>query len=165
MEDLRQIVAGKGRLAGQAFVKQNAQRVLIRRKRGALALFQLLGRQVTGRPYQPTAHTDRHCPDRRAQALGDTEVEHLRVNRAAGAAGQKDVVRLDVPVDDAVIVRVRHRCDDGQRDLDRLLNRQLPPLEPLIEILPVQILHHQEADAILEAKVGHVHDVRMAQAR
>ena len=56
---------------------------------------------------------------RRADRLRDAEV-----GDDGGAARQQHVVRLDVAVHDAVLVRVRERARDVAQDADDLRNRQ-----------------------------------------
>ena len=51
--------------------------------------------------------------------LGDAEVGDDR-----RAAGEQHVVRLDVAMDDAALVRVRQRLRDVAQDADRLGDRQ-----------------------------------------
>ncbi len=82
----------------------------------------------------------------RAQ-LGDAEVEHLdHLARCGGGdAGEEEVVRLEVAVNDAFVVRLGERQQRLAADAPGLLDGEATaPLEPGAEGLADEQLHRQE---------------------
>ena len=62
----------------------------------------------------------------RAGRLGHAEVDHLR-HRPAVVQADQDVGRLQVAVDDALLVGVLHRLADGNEQLEPLPGRRAWP--------------------------------------
>ena len=77
---------------------------------------------------------------------------------------QQDVARLDVAVDDAVLVRVLERADALEDDLDHLADRQQPVARRvLLQRAARHVLHHQVAAVRLDHRVVDVDDVRVVE--
>jgi len=72
--------------------------------------------------------------------LGEPEVEHLDL----AVRSQLDVGRLQVAVDDALLVRFLEGLGDLLRNDDRFVNRDCSALQPLREVLAGDELHRQE---------------------
>ena len=92
----------------------------------------------------------------------DAEVHHLD----AAVLQQHDVLRLDVAVDDAALVRVLQRLQDLHRKVQRLAPLDLALLlDVLLERDAVHIFHDDVLDAVAEADVVHLDDVRVREHR
>src|SRR5690606_22643200 len=104
-----------------------------------------------------------------AEGLGDPEVEHLHDRPGLALdPGEEDVVRLEVAVDDALLVRLRERAEDRADDLDGLVDRRRPlALDPRRQQLSLQQLHREEevALALVLAEVEHPDRVRVDEQR
>ena len=98
---------------------------------------------------------------RRLERLGDAEVGHHGV-----PALEQEVLRLDVAVDDALLVRVRQRVGGSADDLHRLTERQ-PPVarESLPERLALNEGHRVVEEPIGVARGEHRDDVRVPKPR
>ena len=75
----------------------------------------------------------------RIERLRQPEVEHL--HRAVGS--DFDVCRLEIAMDDALLVRGFERVRDLLRDRQRLVERDRAPRDPLREIVAFDQLHHE----------------------
>jgi hypothetical protein len=75
----------------------------------------------------------------------------------------EQVGRLDVPVDDAARVRRLERHRDLHPEVDDLLGRQRPFLDPLLDRPPFEKLHDDEGPAVLFPELVDRADVRMSQ--
>ena len=155
--DRDEVVAGEGNLAGEQLVEHAAERVDVGLLVDRLAAG-LLRRDVVARPHDRAR--DRHPVD--VDRMGDAEVGHLR--SAVGV--EQHVLRLDVAVDEPLIVREREPARDLQRKLDRLARAQWALLRhQLLQVHPVDVLEDDELPAVLLAPVDHRDDVRMGQLR
>jgi hypothetical protein len=77
---------------------------------------------------------------------------------------QEDVLRLEIPVDHAVLVRVVERFRDGDRDAHRLLHRELLlALEPGAERFALHVRHHVPQQAARLAGVEQRQQVRVLE--
>ena len=96
------------------------------------------------------------------ERAGNAEVGHL----GAPVAVQDDVLRLDVTVDEPVLVREGEAAGDLERDLERAPDRQPPLLvQDLLERPPLDQLEDDELPALVLAAVDDGDDVRMRQLR
>ena len=94
--------------------------------------------------------------------MGDPEVRDLR----APVPVEQDVLRLDVAVDEPLVVREREPARDLQPQLDRLTRAQRPSLRhQLLQVHPVHVFEDDELAPILLAPVDHRDDVRVSQLR
>ena len=103
----------------------------------------------------------------RRRDLGDPEVDDLDEVRAAVAVEQEHVLRLEVAVDDALVVGGGERARDLRGDPDRAHRRERRA-EPdrRAERLARHELHHRVGHAVGRgAEVGDVDDVGVADAR
>ena len=91
-----------------------------------------------------------------ALAPGDPEIEDLDLIDAA--AGEEQVARLEIAVDDAAGVGRAERLGDSRRELDRLADRERRAGEAGLEVLAVEPLHHQEPRPVGGVAVGDVAD-------
>ncbi len=94
--------------------------------------------------------------------LGDAEVEQLGDVLALGGVGDEDVLRLHVPVNDALLVRGGQPVAGLDQDVDEPLGR-LRLLDEIAQRSPVQELHGQ-VDAVVRqlAEVFDRDDVAVA---
>ena len=117
-------------LAGEQREERRTDRVDVRRRVDLPALAEhLLGRHVRGRP-EEQARRRRLVLLRGLLDVRDPEVEHLH-----GAVREhEDVLRLDVAMDDALLVRDREDVEDLLADVDDLGDGE-PPAEPLATVL------------------------------
>ncbi len=93
---------------------------------------------------------------------GDAEVHDLRLT----AVADEDVRRLDVAMDDAVLVRVREPAAGLGDDVELLPEGQRIAPNAILEILPLQILHRDEGSSLLVvAEVVDGDDVRVLESR
>ena len=84
--------------------------------------------------------------------LGEAEVENLGL----AVGGQLDVRRLEVAVDDALLVRLFERLGDLPRDRDGLVDGDRPALQALRQVFSLDELHGEDALAgdLLQAEEG-----------
>ena len=86
------------------------------------------------------------------------------VTFAAPSPFSEHVLRLDVPVDEALPVRERQAVCDLDHQLERLLDRQRPvPLDQPLQVLALDVLEDDELPALMLAAVDHRDDVRMRE--
>ena len=151
--------SAEGHLAGQRLVGQHAHRVdvgpvIVGRAQEALR------RHVLRGPRDPVVaggvpHQARH-----------PEVDQLHQIGAPPAGEQHDVVRLEVQVDDPLLVRRLQALGDLAEDRQGAGRRQRPgAAQHAAERRPVEVLHHEEDPPIRDlTEVGHVADERAADA-
>jgi hypothetical protein len=158
-------------LAGEEVVERAAEAVDVRPRAGVPRRQRLLGSHVRHGPH----HFARVRQAGRLAAVGcfgagererlaeahQPEVEDL--DRAGGV--EQQVGRLDVAVDHAFLVGVGQPAGRLHDIADRPLHRQRPFLthQPG-EVTPLDVLHDEEVDAIVLARVVRRDDVRVAQA-
>ena len=130
----------------------------------------LLGRHVGDRPQRtprarqagergrrsPRPGTAADRPD-----LGQPEIENLRV----AAAGDEQIRRLDVAVDDPGSVRRLERVGDLDRERQQLIDLERAPADPMLQRRPVEELHDEERAAVLLADIVNGADVGVIQRR
>ena len=81
-------------------------------------------------------------------SLGQAEVEHLD-----GAVGPDlDVGRLEIAMNDALLVRGFERLGDLPRDRERLVERERPARDAVGERLALDQLHHERVRPPLSSK-------------
>ena len=95
----------------------------------------------------------------RVRELGEAEVEDLH----AAVVGDEDVLGLQVPVDDPLLVRGREAVDDLERVVDRLARRELAAREDRPERLALEQLLDDVGRALVRADVVDRGDVGMVQ--
>jgi hypothetical protein len=76
------------------------------------------------------------------------KIQHLR-----SRLGQHDVARLQIAVHNTVAMGVVQCAGNLDGIAQCLIQRQGSFLQPLREVLTIQMLHHQEIDAILVADI------------
>jgi len=94
------------------------------------------------------------------QCPGDPEVRH----EGGAVAREEDVLRLDVPMDDAVLVGVVQRAGGLPADLEGHIHGKLPlAANPVAEALALDEGHGEPQPAGDLARVQHGEDVRVLQ--
>jgi len=94
-----------------------------------------------------------------AQRLGDAEI-----GNRGGAAGEQNVVRLDVAVHDAALVRIGECARDVLHDRHRLRHGEATVREQsCAERLAVDVWHDEIRQPVGDAGAQHAHDVGMLQ--
>ena len=124
----------------------------------------LLGRHVGRRADAPArmrqGAAGRRGPLRDADRLRDAEVRD-----DGGAAREQHVVRLHVPVDDALVVRVGERPRDVAQGADAFRHGQgIARGQPSPQRRPLLVRHDEVQHAVRIAGVVQRHDVRVSQA-
>ena len=108
-----------------------------------------LGRHVGRRPSDHAGLGHGHALGQRG-CPRDAEVQHLHVAVAVGPGRQEDVLGLEIPVDDALLVSLSQRRTDLPDDVERVRHGHRPArLEPRPEVLALQVLHGDEEDALV----------------
>ena len=74
-----------------------------------------------------------------------------------------DVRGLQIPVHDPRLVRRLETFRDLPTDVDRLLDRKPPPLEPRCQVLAGHELHRDEAGVVDLVDAVHVREIRVVQ--
>ena len=97
----------------------------------------------------------------RIHRLGQTEVEHL--HRAVVA--DLHIRRLEISMDDALLVRGLERRRDLQRDRHRVGKSDRAARDVRGQILPLDELHDECDDSVALLEAVDVRDVRMVQRR
>jgi len=98
---------------------------------------------------------------RRVPLLRETEVENLD----ALVFRQEKVLRFEIAMDDAFLVRRGHPPRGLERDLDRPLLREGPGFEPVAQRLSLEELRDGVRDALVEAEIVDREDVRVGERR
>ncbi len=99
-----------------------------------------------------------HGTDHRCD-LGEAEVEDLD----ASVASDEDVVRLEVAVDDALVVRGAETAGELRRDLGCLARRHRRAVDPLAQRLALEQLRDDVGCTLVSADVVDREDVGMVQ--
>ena len=126
-----------------------------------LGVLGLLRRHVVQRPHHLAGAGQRHLQRIPVRELGQTEVGDLQL----AAFVQQQVLRLDVAVDDAVVMGVLQGRADLRHDGQRLARRQPAAVQQLPQVGPVDVLHQEIEPLIPPAEIVHGHDVRMIEQR
>src|SRR5262249_40276484 len=111
----------------------------------------VLGRGVMRSAYEDAFTTEVPVDRTRAalfatEDLGDAEVDDLHVVGVVADLGDQDVRRLQVAVDDPLPVRLGDRARDLLEDVAEHRRLELTrTLEPLVERLAADVLHHDVA--------------------
>ncbi len=127
------IAAIEGALAGDRAIENGADRVDVGAMIDALSPG-LFGRHVRRRAHDHARLRERSA--RRVSRLRNAEVDHLR-DRRAEIAGEEDVLRLHVAVDDVLRVRGLERFADLPHHARRGAYRHPPDLAEIIgELFP-----------------------------
>ena len=172
-----------GQFAGEHFVEHYAERINVGPAVHPLRIVLLFRRAVTRRAdgllpgeFVGRAHHSVHAggsaasrfgghrtarPAIAAQHFGDAKVRHLH---PAGLVEQQ-VLRLDVAVDDAPVMRELQRVAQRRHDGQRLLRREFPRAQQMAQVHAVHKFHEQVIKSARLAEVVNGDDVRMVQRR
>ncbi len=143
------VLYGPGQVARQHLVDDDAERVDVRPLIDRLAE-RLLRRHVPRRPHHPALlglgvlARQLPVPRKRLAQLCQAEVEDLH----AAVAREHDVVGLEVPVDDAPLVRARQAQRDLPCDVLGLGGFQGPGSEPVTQAGALHQLHREVHAAV-----------------
>src|SRR6185312_16714921 len=92
--------------------------------------------------------------------MGDAEIGHL----CPSVAVEQDVLRLDVAVNEPLVVREGEPARDLQRQRNRLSNRERPfAVHELLQVLTVDVLEDDELASVLLTAVDYRDDVGMRE--
>src|SRR2546423_5510075 len=76
---------------------------------------------------------------------------------------EQQVLRLDVAVDNTVLVRILQRLTNGRHDRERLGRPEFPLAQELAEIDAIHKFHEQKVEAACLSEIINRHDVRMVE--
>ena len=130
----------------------------------------LFRRHITHRPHHRTRISDLSLR-RRVRVIGARSRLRLQLCQAevenldAAVAGDEQVLRLQVAMDDPFRVRRGQTCGDLPRVLNRLAQGSAPSLELRAQLLAFQQFGDDERRAIVRADVVNGQDVRMIERR
>jgi len=144
----------KGEVSGEPFVDHNAQRILIAGWAGlALNLFRS---HIERRSRRRLDALREGMPGEQAQAkVTEQEVKTL---------AQEQVLRLDITVDESLVMGILQGSGDLLDIVDNRLQWQTRPLSMTVAQRPMRgILEHQKRRAVLHGEIQHAHDVRMGE--
>ena len=147
-------VGFEGRATRERLVEHHPDRVEVRR-RGHREPLRLLGREVLGRSEHRAG-----LRDLRRAGAGDAEVR----DPGAALAVDEDVLRLQVAMDDPVLVRELRAGEDLADDLERLADRE-PAADQVLERCALDVLHRDEVPTVGLAAVVHADDVLVLHPR
>ena len=147
------------RVTGEQLVENYAQRVDVARRRGRTALH-LLGAGVLGCQQPEAGDGGRWLVRAWMEHLGDPEVEEL----GYPLAGDQDVDRFDVAVDDPARVGVGDRPADLQKKPEPLRNCEPVGVGVLVDRLSFYVLHDEVRPTVIRhAAVHQSCDVRVVE--
>ncbi len=100
-------------------------------------------------------------------ALGLVHARHAEIGELGVALGvDHDVGRLDVAMDDARLVREFERIQQlGHQAENRAEVVPLVGVEVVLELLALDVLHHDVREIALGSEVVHLHDVAVVEPR
>ena len=164
---VERVIAGEGRLAGGQLVENGAERKLIGAEIERPPVC-LLGRHVADRADDRAGIGGRHLPMHRIRVvlgrrdqLGQTEVEDLH----EAVLGDHHVFRLQVAMDDSLLVRRGEAVGDLRRDVQRPAVRRRPAAQQRPQVRSLDVLHDDVRRAAVGADFVDGHDVRMVERR
>ena len=153
--------SGEQRLAGEQLVRHRAERVDV----GAVIDVRVAG-GLLGRHVRRRADRRADLRERRGSGVGARRADRLRdaeVGDDRRAAREQHVVRLDVAVHDAALVRVRQRLRDVVQDADDFGDRERSAREPRAQRFAFDERHRVEGQPVRVARGEHRNDVRLLQ--
>ncbi len=123
----------------------------------------LLRRHVGGRANRHPRLGQRGVGIALRRAGGVDRLRDAEVGNGRAAAGEEDVVGLDVPMDNAVAMRVRQRARHVAQNRHRLGEGHGSLREPVPQRVAIDVRHREPGDAIGVAGGEDRDDVRMLQ--
>ncbi len=160
---MRKTLLIKGRRPSEQFVQQYAQRIDVAARVDIEARhFRLLGTHVQRRPdHLGEGREQRLLGELLVGRFGDAEIDHLG-NRPAIVERDQHIRRLDVAVDDPLLVRMLHGMTDLHEQFQPLVDRQVV----LVAVLGDRDAANQFHDEVRAARVGrpgieHAGDIRV----
>ncbi len=157
-DELRKRRGFERRRSGEAVKERDADRIDVGAMVDLRLVLHLLRRDVHRRPEDRPAR-GQPIEERIVDVLRDAEVEELRRDDTIGASREEDVRWLDVAVNDARSVRGLERGEDRPGHLERPLHGEPAlPLQPLVEVLPLEELHDHEGLLLVDACVEDLRD-------
>ena len=162
-----------GQFAGEHLVKHDAKAVNVRAVVGGDGAVMLLWRGVVRRANSlgPRLSEVAHLSQHSGISVPRSQVcsHHLRDAKVGdlhcAALIDQQILRLDVAMHDAVIMRALQSLTHRRHDAQRFLWRQLLGLKQLTQVHAIHELHDEEVEAASLPEVMHRDDVRMVQCR
>jgi hypothetical protein len=143
-------------LAGEQSVDDDAERIDVGRRRGSFATH-LFGRDVCGRAENRSRVGQRVCP----LNPRDAEISDLRTSLRI----EQDVARLQISVDDAMLVCMGEpRGDIACDPINLIVGERFSVRESLFERTSCEVLE-DHVPPLLVAEVEELDDVRMSEPR
>ena len=150
--------ATEGQFPCEHFVKDDAQGVNVGPVIHELGFLDLLRGHVMRRPHHVARLRQPSRPGIYPYQPGQAEVGDLHPARFV----QQDVLRLDVAMNDALVVRELERLANLRHDGQRLARRQLALGQQVPQCHPIDELHQEVVKSLGLAEIVDGHDVRMA---
>ena len=155
------------RLAAEQFVEDHAEGVQVaadvRRLGQSVGL---LGAHVLGRPDRVSRFGRRRSiGERLVEALRDAEVDHDRL-RTRVELVDEDVRRLEIAVQHAAAMGVRHRIDDAPEELDAGPHIEAPRIGVAQDRVAAHVRHREEGTPVVGGpRLEDAGDARMREPR
>jgi hypothetical protein len=147
-----------GRITGEHLVEHTPQRIDVGPPVQRPVPSRLLGTHVL-RSAERKASLGDPCPTRLRDCQGDAEVGHYRLS-----VGQQDILGFEVPVDDAAAMGVVEGSGNRDRQMNRLIHRELTLAEQAgPERLTLDVWHGVPQVPIRSAGVEQGQQVGMLQ--
>ena len=133
---------------------------------GALGVSELLGTHVLRRPHHRIDGQLTVAGQRLIQRLGQTEVDHLD-DRLVLLPPHQEVRRLQIPMNDAALVRVLHPSANLQEEFEPLFDRQAARVAELVDReAAFDVFHREVGKPLLRgARLEDLRDVGMREPR
>ncbi len=153
VDDRGQVLAGERLLQGQHLIEDRPE------GEDVDAVVDLAGGHLLGGHVEGRAHHGARLGQVGGRDAGDPEIDDV----GAALLVDKDVARLDVPVDDALLVGAVQAVGDLDDEPDRFFDRPfLARGEDRFQAGPIHILHGDIEDAVVLAHVVDGDDVGMS---
>lgn len=148
-----------GKFTRKHFIEDDAERINIGAMIDLPGIFQLLGRHVMGGAEGSAGAREGDGGLLFANQFGDAEIGDFD----AATRIEEQVFRLDIPMEDALLVGVLEGLANFRDDGERFTGREAARAHRLAEIQAIDILHNKIIEPTGLAEIMHCDDVRMVQ--